>query len=117
MAQKITILGSTGSIGVSTLDVIRMHPQRYEVMALCAHTRTETLFDQCVEFTPRFAVVRDASRPEQSYRVAPLAEFDPQWVDMHSIVIVGSSSTRMMPTGAGDEVMVTPRDYSWMEQK
>ena len=60
MAQKITILGSTGSIGVSTLDVIRMHPQRYEVMALCAHTRTETLFDQCVEFTPRFAVVRDA---------------------------------------------------------
>ena len=63
------------------------------------------------------AVVRDASRPEQSYRVAPLAEFDPQWVDMHSIVIVGSSSTRMMPTGAGDEVMVTPRDYSWMEQK
>ena len=49
--------------------------------------------------------------------MAPLAEFDPQWVDMHSIVIVGSSSTRMMPTGAGDEVMVTPRDYSWMEQK
>lgn len=63
------------------------------------------------------AVVRDASRPEQSYRVAPLAEFDPQWVDMHSIVIVGSSSTRMMPTGAGDEVMVTPRDYTWMEQR
>ncbi len=63
------------------------------------------------------AVVRDATRPEQSYRVASIADFDPEWVDMHSIVIVGSSSTRMLPTGAGDLVMVTPRDYTWMEKK
>ena len=67
--------------------------------------------------TTPVAVVRDASRPEQSYRVAPIAEFDPEWVDMHSIVIVGSSSTRMLATGVGDQVMVTPRDYTWMEQK
>lgn len=59
--QKITILGSTGSIGISTLDVIRRHPLRYKVIALCAHTQIECLFEQCLEFAPRFAVVRDSS--------------------------------------------------------
>ena len=58
--QKITILGSTGSIGVNTLDVIRRHPQRYCVVALCAHKQIDRLFDQCLEFKPCFAVVRDA---------------------------------------------------------
>jgi 1-deoxy-D-xylulose-5-phosphate reductoisomerase len=59
MAQKLTILGSTGSIGVSTLDVIRRHPGRYHVVALCAHSQIDRLFEQCVEFAPRYAVVRD----------------------------------------------------------
>ena len=63
------------------------------------------------------AVVQDATRPGQSVRVSTLADFDPEWVDMHSIVIIGSSTTRMMPTGIGDQVMVTPRDYSWLEGK
>ena len=58
--QKVTILGSTGSIGVNTLDVIRRHPQRYSVVALCAHKQIDRLFDQCLEFKPCFAVVRDA---------------------------------------------------------
>ena len=58
--QKITILGSTGSIGVNTLDVIRRHPQRYSVIALCAHSQIDLLYEQCIEFRPRFAVVRDA---------------------------------------------------------
>lgn len=58
--QNLTILGSTGSIGVSTLDVIRQHPQRYRVVALCAHTQLDRLFDQCLEFRPRYAVVKDA---------------------------------------------------------
>ena len=61
------------------------------------------------------AVVQDVTRPGQSHRVAALAEFDPGWVDMHSIVIVGSSTTRMVSTGLGDRVMVTPRDYKWLE--
>jgi len=61
MVQKITVLGSTGSIGVSTLDVIRRHPERYEVVALCAHRQVDRLFEQCLEFRPRYAVVRDAS--------------------------------------------------------
>lgn len=58
--QSITILGATGSIGVSTLDVIRRHPERYRVFALCAHSQIDKLFEQCLEFRPRFAVLRDA---------------------------------------------------------
>ncbi|MBK5915695.1 1-deoxy-D-xylulose-5-phosphate reductoisomerase [Rhodocyclus purpureus] len=58
--QKLTILGSTGSIGVSTLDVVRRHPERYRVLALCAHRQVDKLFEQCIEFQPRFAVVGDA---------------------------------------------------------
>ena len=63
--QNITILGSTGSIGLSTLDVIRRHPQRYRVLALCAHTQIDLLFDQCLEFRPGYAVLRDARLAEQ----------------------------------------------------
>ncbi|MQY50409.1 1-deoxy-D-xylulose-5-phosphate reductoisomerase [Rhodocyclus tenuis] len=55
--QNLTILGSTGSIGVSTLDVVRRHPERYRVLALCAHRQIDRLFEQCLEFRPRFAVV------------------------------------------------------------
>lgn len=58
--QNITVLGSTGSIGVSTLDVIRRHPDRYQAFALCAHSQVDKLFEQCLEFRPRFAVLRDA---------------------------------------------------------
>ncbi|MDX9944219.1 MAG: 1-deoxy-D-xylulose-5-phosphate reductoisomerase [Azonexus sp.] len=58
--QNITLLGATGSIGVSTLDVIRRHPECYRVFALCAHSQADKLFEQCLEFKPRFAVLRDA---------------------------------------------------------
>jgi hypothetical protein len=58
--QNITVLGSTGSIGVSTLDVIRRHPDRYQAYALCAHSQVDKLFEQCLEFRPAFAVLRDA---------------------------------------------------------
>lgn len=63
--QNITVLGSTGSIGVSTLDVIRRHPDRYQAFALCAHSQIDKLFEQCLEFRPRFAVVRDAALAAQ----------------------------------------------------
>lgn len=59
--QNITVLGSTGSIGVSTLDVIRRHPDRYRAFALCAHSQVDKLFEQCCEFKPEFAVLRDAT--------------------------------------------------------
>ncbi len=63
--RNITVLGSTGSIGVSTLDVIRRHPDRYRAFALCAHSQVDKLFEQCLEFRPRFAVLRDASLAAQ----------------------------------------------------
>jgi len=63
--QNITVLGSTGSIGVSTLDVIRRHPDRYRAFALCAHAQGDKLFEQCLEFRPRYAVLRDALLAEK----------------------------------------------------
>ena len=66
--QNITVLGSTGSIGVSTLDVIRRHPARYRAFALCAHSQVDKLFEQCREFRPRFAVLRDAPLAEELQR-------------------------------------------------
>ena len=58
-ARRIAILGSTGSIGVSTLDVIARHPDRYRVTALAAHRQWEKLRDQCLQFRPRVAALLD----------------------------------------------------------
>jgi 1-deoxy-D-xylulose-5-phosphate reductoisomerase len=58
--QSITILGSTGSIGVSTLDVVAQHPDRYRVYALTAHTKVAELAAQCAQFRPEVAVVGSA---------------------------------------------------------
>lgn len=55
--QRVAILGSTGSIGVSTLDVIARHPDRFEVFALSAATQTQLMLEQCVRFKPVFAVM------------------------------------------------------------
>ena len=57
MKQKITVLGSTGSIGTNTLDVIRRNADRFEVFALSAATQVELLLAQCAEFMPRYAVM------------------------------------------------------------
>lgn len=54
---RITVLGSTGSIGASTLDVVARHPQRFEVFALSASRQVDVLFEQCIRFSPRFAVM------------------------------------------------------------
>ena len=58
--QRITILGSTGSVGSNTLDVIARHPDRFEVFALTAATKWELLLAQCAAFKPQFAVMIDA---------------------------------------------------------
>ncbi len=60
MKQKITILGSTGSIGKNTLDVVARHPDRYEVFALSAATQVDLMLEQCAQFKPRFAVMASA---------------------------------------------------------
>ncbi len=58
--RQIAILGSTGSIGVNTLDVIRAHPDRFKVFALTASKQVELLAEQCIEFSPAIAVIGDA---------------------------------------------------------
>jgi 1-deoxy-D-xylulose-5-phosphate reductoisomerase len=63
--RHIAILGSTGSIGVNTLDVIRAHPDRFKVVALTAATQIERLAQQCIEFKPVIAVVADADGATQ----------------------------------------------------
>ena len=59
--QRVAVLGSTGSVGVSTLDVISRHPDRFDVFALTASTQTDLLLAQCVTFKPAFAVMASAS--------------------------------------------------------
>jgi 1-deoxy-D-xylulose-5-phosphate reductoisomerase len=59
MAQRIAVLGSTGSIGANTLDVIRRHPGRFEAFALTAATQVDTMLAQCAQFRPQFAVMAD----------------------------------------------------------
>jgi 1-deoxy-D-xylulose-5-phosphate reductoisomerase len=55
----LCLLGSTGSIGISTLDVAARHPERFEVVALSAHRNVEALTAQCQRFRPRYAVMAD----------------------------------------------------------
>lgn len=55
--QQVTILGSTGSIGISTLDVLQRHPEKYNVYALAANKSVDILFEQCLQFQPTIAVM------------------------------------------------------------
>ena len=57
--MRVAVLGSTGSIGLSTLDVLARHPDRFEVFALTAHNNIARLREQCLAHRPRFAVVVD----------------------------------------------------------
>jgi 1-deoxy-D-xylulose-5-phosphate reductoisomerase len=63
--KRLTILGSTGSIGESTLDVVARHPQRFEVVALAARSSHEKLAAQCERFAPRWAAMADERAAER----------------------------------------------------
>ena len=63
--QNLTVLGSTGSIGKSTLDVVARHPDRYRIIALTANQQDESLFEQCQQFRPHFAVLLDEAAAER----------------------------------------------------
>lgn len=74
--QQITVLGATGSIGLSTLDVIARHPERYQVFALSGFSRLSELLALCVRHVPRFAVVPEpvaARRLQDDLRAAGLS--------------------------------------------
>lgn len=63
--QRITVLGATGSIGLSTLDVIARHPDRYQVFALSGYSRIDALLALCLRHRPAFAVVPGAEAAAQ----------------------------------------------------
>ncbi|MGD2118378.1 MAG: 1-deoxy-D-xylulose-5-phosphate reductoisomerase [Chromatiales bacterium] len=68
--KKLTVLGSTGSIGVSTLDVCARHPDRYRIVALTANSDVDVLYQQCLQFHPSYAVMANeqaASRLRQRF--------------------------------------------------
>lgn len=114
--QQITVLGATGSIGLSTLDVIARHPDRFQVFALSGFTRLSELLALCVRHAPRFAVVPEVNagrRLQEELRGAGLSTqvlvgeeglcqvaADPQ-VDAVMAAIVGAAGLR--PTLAAVE--------------
>lgn len=71
--QVLTILGSTGSIGESTLDVVSRHPEKFRVFALAGHKQVEKLAAQCQTFRPDYAVVADT---EHAARLEALLKRD-----------------------------------------
>ncbi|HRD34281.1 MAG TPA: 1-deoxy-D-xylulose-5-phosphate reductoisomerase [Rhodocyclaceae bacterium] len=125
--RNVTVLGATGSIGMSTLDVIGRHPDRYRVFALTARTQVDRLLSQCLLFAPRFAVVGDASaarglsdalkargcRTEVLHGVQALVEVarDPE-VDAVMAAIVGAAG--LLPTiaaaQAGKQVLLANKE-------
>ncbi|MCK5902555.1 MAG: 1-deoxy-D-xylulose-5-phosphate reductoisomerase [Cocleimonas sp.] len=64
-SKGLTILGSTGTIGVNTLDVVARHPQRYTVIALTANSNTKKMLEQCLQYQPQYAVMVNEQAAEQ----------------------------------------------------
>ncbi len=62
--QKLCILGSTGSIGKSTLDVVRLHPDKFDIVSLSANASVDVMFDQCLEFCPDTVVMVSSEHAE-----------------------------------------------------
>ncbi|MBA2961311.1 MULTISPECIES: 1-deoxy-D-xylulose-5-phosphate reductoisomerase [Ramlibacter] len=99
MKQRIAVLGSTGSIGVNTLDVIARHPDRFEVAALSAGSRVEPLLAQCVAFRPAVAVMAD---PGAARELA--ARLDAE--GLRTRVLAGAAALEQLVAGEGvDTVM------------
>lgn len=87
--HRVVILGSTGSIGVSTLDVIARHPDRFEVFALTASTSVELMAAQCVKFKPAFAVMASPTHGAQ-------LENQCRALGLHTKVLWGPSAIEMV---------------------
>ncbi|AEG92839.1 1-deoxy-D-xylulose-5-phosphate reductoisomerase [Ramlibacter tataouinensis] len=85
--QRIAVLGSTGSVGASTLDVVARHPDRFEVFALCAATRVDEMLAQCRRFRPQVAVMadeaagRELARQLEAHGLPTRVEVGPSAVD------------------------------------
>src|SRR5687767_632343 len=76
--RTLTILGATGSIGASTLDVVARHPQRYRTAALTANTGAAAMLDACTRVRPAYAVMVDAAAAESLQAALRNAGLDTQ---------------------------------------
>ena len=74
--QGVVILGATGSIGVSTLKVLALHPERFRVIALSAYQQVDRLQEQCLAFRPAMAVVHDPRAAQELARALAKAGCD-----------------------------------------
>ena len=104
---KITVLGATGSIGLSTLDIVRQFPQKFQIEALSCKNSTEQLAEQIKEFSPRLACVDSSGQARELQETFPETEFvwgveglaqissDPE-VDLVLAGIVGAAG--LLPT-------------------
>jgi 1-deoxy-D-xylulose-5-phosphate reductoisomerase len=125
--QQITVLGATGSIGLSTLDVIARHPERYQVFALSGYSRLNELLALCIKHVPQFAVVPEAAAARElqaGLRSAGLATevligeqglcqvaADPQ-VDAVMAAIVGAAGLKptLAAVEAGKKVLLANKE-------
>lgn len=74
--QNLTILGSTGSIGISTLDVVARHPGKFAVVALTARHQVDAILEQCLKFRPKYAVMLELQAAETLSRKLKHAGLD-----------------------------------------
>ena len=93
--QVLTILGSTGSIGESTLDVVSRHPEKFRVFALAGHRQVDKLAAQCKQFHPEYAVVGDAGHAAELEKKLKQEGIDTQ-------VLYGSQA--LIDVASADEV-------------
>ncbi|EKD77699.1 MAG: hypothetical protein ACD_42C00221G0002 [uncultured bacterium] len=97
--QSITILGSTGSIGQSTLDIIARHPDQFRVEALTAHKNVALLFRQCQQFKPRFAAISDAT-------LAQALQIKLKEKQINTEVVLGSDAIIQLAADTASETVV-----------
>ena len=96
--QWVSVLGSTGSIGVNTLDVIGQHPQRYRVYALAANRSVDALLAQCLEHRPRYAVMADPDAAQDLASQMP--------AELETEVLQGEDALAAMVTAAEVDVVM-----------
>ena len=97
--RRVTVLGSTGSIGVSTLDVIARHPERFAVFALTANRSAEVLFEQCVAHQPDYAVLACSE-------AAPVLQQKLSAVGSRTVVLAGAASLCEVAAAAEAELVM-----------
>jgi 1-deoxy-D-xylulose-5-phosphate reductoisomerase len=97
--KNITLLGATGSIGQSTLDVVARHPDRYRIFALTANTRTQPLLELALQFAPHYIVVRDEV-------AVPALQQQLREADCGCEVLVGAAGLQFVAAHAEVDIVV-----------